>query len=157
MPLFSSSPMSRSSVCLWISMPVGVYDQQGHMLPHPYVFNQGDVPFLGSQHLPYASSFSSRSRCCQCCCCSSIPCSCFQVCLNRTGCSCQSLHTFMDAFQGHYKNGTNGTRDLRFFSGLYLLLRHVLYASTVLTYQISSFAQGFIQRGGPRDIPPPPP
>ena len=73
LPLFSSSPMSRSSVCLWISMPVGVYDQQGHMLPHLYVFNQGDVPFLGSQHLPYASSFSSHSRCCQCCCSSSTP------------------------------------------------------------------------------------
>ena len=42
-----------------------------------YLFNQGDVAFLG--------------------------CSSFQVCLNRTGCSCQSLHIFMDTFQGHYK------------------------------------------------------
>ena len=41
------------------------------------------------------------------------PCSCFQVSLNRTGCSCQPLHTFMDAFQGHYNKGTNGTHDLR--------------------------------------------
>ena len=46
----------------------------------------------------------------------------------------------MDTFQGHYKNGTNATRDLRFFSGLYLLLRVVVYASTVVTYQIASYA-----------------
>ena len=45
----------------------------------------------------------------------------------------------MDTFQGHYKDGTNGTRDLRYFSGLYLLLRLVVYASTMLTYQISSY------------------
>ena len=29
----------------------------------------------------------------------------------------------MDAFQGCYKNGTEGTRDYRFFSAVYLLLR----------------------------------
>ena len=32
------------------------------------------------------------------------------------------LNTFVDAFQGHYKDGTNGTRDLRVFSALHLLL-----------------------------------
>ncbi len=33
------------------------------------------------------------------------------------------LHAFMDIFQGCYKNGTEGTRDYRYFSGLYLMLR----------------------------------
>ena len=33
------------------------------------------------------------------------------------------LHAFADAFQGCYKNGTNGTSDCRYFAGLYLLLR----------------------------------
>ena len=119
-------------------MPVLVYDQQGHTPPHLYVFNQGDVA-----HLPYAFlalffllTFTLLPMLLL----FLYPCSCFQACLNRTGCSWQPLHTFMDAFQGHYKNGTHGTRDLRFFSGLYLLLRLVVYASTVLTYQISSFA-----------------
>ena len=131
------------SVSMDLLMPVPLYDPQGHIQPQLYVFNQGDVAFLSSQYLPYA--------------CLALfvlliftllpmlllflyPCSCFQVCLNRTGCSCQLLHTFMDTFQGHYKNGTNGTRDLRFFSGLYLLLRVVVYASTVLSYQFGSYA-----------------
>ena len=123
-------------------MPVPLYYKSGHTLSQLYLFNQGDVPFLGSQHLPYAClalffllTFTLLPMLLL----FLYPCSCFQVCLNRTGCSCQPLHTFMDAFQGHYKNGTNGTRDLRFFSGLYLLLRVVVYASTVVAYQIGSF------------------
>ena len=35
------------------------------------------------------------------------------------------LHAFADAFQGCYKNGTNGTSDCRYFAGLYLLVRAV--------------------------------
>ena len=101
------------------------------------------MAFLGSHHLPYAClalffllTFTLLPMLLL----FLYPCSCFQVCLNHTGCSCQSLHIFMDTFQGHYKNGTSGTRDLRFFSGLNLLLRVVVYASTVLNYQIESYA-----------------
>ena len=36
------------------------------------------------------------------------------------------LHTFADAFQGCYKNGTNGTCDYRYFAGLYLLFRIII-------------------------------
>ena len=131
------------SVSVDLLVPVLLYDQHGHTLPQPYLFNQGDLPFLGSQHLPYAClalffllTFTLLPMLLL----FLYPCSCFQACLNRTGCSCQPLHTFMDTFQGHYKNGTNATRDLRFFSGLYLLLRVVVYASTVVTYQLSSYA-----------------
>ena len=130
------------SVSMDLLMPVPLYDSQGHVQPQFYLFNQGDVAFLSSQHLPYAClamffllTFTLLPMLLL----FLNPCSCFQVCLNRTGCSCQLLHTFMDTFQGHYKNGTNGTRDLRFFSGLYLLLRVVVYASTVLSYQFGSY------------------
>ena len=34
-----------------------------------------------------------------------------------------ALHTFMEAFQGQYKDGTNGTRDFRMVSALYLVFR----------------------------------
>ena len=51
------------------------------------------------------------------------PCRCFQRCLNYCRLRCQLLHTFMDAFQGHYKDGTNGTRDCRWFAALYLIVR----------------------------------
>ena len=49
----------------------------------------------------------------------------FQRCI----CSCRgahALHTFADIFHGCYKNGTNGTRDYRYFAGFYLIFRIVL-------------------------------
>ena len=36
-----------------------------------------------------------------------------------------ALHAFADTFNGYYKNGTQGTRDYRYFAGLYLILRTV--------------------------------
>ena len=56
----------------------------------------------------------------------------FQRCLGYcTRIRWQFLHTFADAFQGCYKNGTNGTRDYRYFAGLYLLFRIVLLAALI--------------------------
>ena len=50
----------------------------------------------------------------------------FQRCLGYcTRIRWQFLHTFADAFQGCYKNGTSGTWDCRYFAGLYLLIRIV--------------------------------
>ena len=37
-----------------------------------------------------------------------------------------ALHTFMEAFQGQYKDGTNGTRDFRIVSALYLIFRIIV-------------------------------
>ena len=44
----------------------------------------------------------------------------------------------MDAFQGRYKNGTNGTPDWRYFLGLYLIFRILAIATRRLltTYRI---------------------
>ena len=50
----------------------------------------------------------------------------FQKCLGCSGRRWLALHAFADVFQGCYKNGTNGTRDCRYFAGLYLVLRIVL-------------------------------
>ena len=36
-----------------------------------------------------------------------------------------ALHAFADTFNGYYKNGTEGTRDYRYFAGVYLTLRVV--------------------------------
>ena len=55
----------------------------------------------------------------------------FQKCLNCCGLRCLPLHIFMDAFQGCYKNGTDGTRDYRYFSGLYLVLRFLLVSGAL--------------------------
>ena len=56
----------------------------------------------------------------------------FQRCLGYcTTIRWQFLHTFADAFQGCYQNGTNGTRDFRYFAGLYLLFRIVALATFI--------------------------
>ena len=62
----------------------------------------------------------------------------FQRCLGYcTRIRWHFLHTFADAFQGGYKNGTSGTWDYRYFAGLYLLLRIVLLVAFIfpVTYQ----------------------
>ena len=47
----------------------------------------------------------------------------FQRCLNRFHLRSLALNAFVDAFQGCYKDGTNGTRDYRYFAALQLLIR----------------------------------
>ena len=42
----------------------------------------------------------------------------------------------MDAFQGCYKDGTNGTRDCRYFPVVYLILRILTQAAYTLTLSI---------------------
>ena len=54
------------------------------------------------------------------------PLRCFQKCLNHFHLRLLPLHAFVDAFQGCYRDGTNGTRDCRYFAGLQLLLRLLL-------------------------------
>ena len=46
---------------------------------------------------------------------------CFQNLLNRYNLNSHILRTFMDVFQGSFKDGTEGTRDYRSFSALLLL------------------------------------
>ena len=40
-----------------------------------------------------------------------------------------AIHMFAESFQGQYKDGTNGTRDLRMVSAFFLILRILIVAS----------------------------
>ena len=68
------------------------------------------------------------------------PVSCFQkyCCRHRI----YSIHTFVDSFQGHYKDGTEpGTRDCRWFAAAYFLGRIImLYVFFGLSKNILSYA-----------------
>ena len=131
------------SVSVDLLLPVLLYNKHGHTIGQVYVYNQGDIPYLGSEHLHFAIlalTFLLTFTLLPMLLLFLYPCSCFQRCLNRTGRKWQPLHTFMDAFQGHYRNGTDGTPDLRYFAGIYLLLRIVVYASTVVIYLTTSYA-----------------
>ena len=76
------------------------------------------------------------------------PARCCQKCLNicNHGSLRIVLHTFVDAFQGHFKDGTEpGTRDCRWFSAVYFLGRiTIMYA----IFFISDYARGYIAAAG---------
>ena len=57
----------------------------------------------------------------------------FHRCLTRCNVNQELLRSFMDSFQGCYKDGTNGTRDCRYFAGVYLLLRIILFVAFGIT------------------------
>ena len=61
------------------------------------------------------------------------PCRCFHKCLNHFHLRLLPLHAFVDAFQGCYKDGTNGTRDCRYFAGFQLVLRLIFPFIFVMT------------------------
>ena len=60
------------------------------------------------------------------------PCRRFQSVLNRCNLNFQSLHTFMDVFMGYFKDGTDGTRDCRYFAAIHLVLRILLMFGSIL-------------------------
>ena len=54
------------------------------------------------------------------------------------------MQLFLDTFQGCFKDGTNGTRDCRYFAGLYFIMRTVLF--TTYAYSGIWFQQYVIQQ-----------
>ena len=132
------------SVLVDLLVPTTVYNIHGERLPKIYLYYDGSTEYFGREHLPFGimallvflvfNLFPTMLLCL-------YPCECFQRCLNKLGLRCGKLHIFMDTFQGCYKDGTNGTRDCRYFVGLYLWLRIVLmgiYALTRTNFYYSS-------------------
>ena len=64
------------------------------------------------------------------------PCKIFRKCLRICKLQCNALHTFMDTFQGCYKDGTSGTCDCRYFAGLYFLIR-ISFSSIWLAFSLT--------------------
>ena len=56
----------------------------------------------------------------------------FQKCIGCCSTRWHALDAFVDAFQGYYKDGTNGTPDWRYVSGLYLIFRIRVIAAATL-------------------------
>ena len=73
------------------------------------------------------------------------PMRCFHKCLDCCGIRSHALMVFTDAFQGACKNGTNGTRDHRWFALLYPSFRILCYFIYALTF--SSFVYAMITIG----------
>ena len=119
--------------------PVNVYNIHGRS--KRYLFYDGTVEYFGSEHLPFAilavavvlvfNIFPLILLLL-------YPCQCFQRCLNHYNIHYQVLHTFMDVFQGSYKDGSNGTRDCRWFISLYLMLRIAILMSYTINTEFTS-------------------
>ena len=132
------------SASLDILIPTFSWDMDDTLQP-AVLYYDGTVEYFGKDyvHMPYALLaiavllvfiFLPILLLCL------YPCRCFQRFLNRYHLSSQTLHTFMDIFQGSFKDGTNGTRDCRYFAAIYLIARVVLYLSvgiSVVTFNTS--------------------
>ena len=130
------------SVSIDILLPATLFDIQGHTVDKYYLYYDGTVEFFGETHRPYAILaiavlvvfiFSPLLLLIV------YQCRCFHRCTQRCGFTCNILHTFMDAFQGCYKDGTNGTRDCRYFPVVYLILRILLALAYVITMSHSLY------------------
>ena len=64
----------------------------------------------------------------------------FQRFLDRFNLRSHFLTIFTDAFQGCYKDSSNGGRDCRFFAGLYFVVRIIVFA----TYSLIHFQHPYI-------------
>ena len=132
-----------SSVSFDLLVPTRVFNIHGEPLHSLYLFYDGTTEYFGKEHLPYGilavvvllvfNIFPLLLLCL-------YPCRCFQRCRSRCNLRSQLLHTFMDAFQGHYKDGTNDTRDCRYFSALYLIFRICL----LMEISIVSFSYSWL-------------
>ena len=122
-------------------MPITTFDIDGGK-QIKYLYYDANIEVFHKDHLPYAILAVAVLIFC-------VflpllflvlyPLRCFQKCLNRWQMNYEVLRIFADAFQGTYKNGTDGTRDYRYFAAGYLALRIVIYFSFALILATESF------------------
>ena len=124
--LYLLSVIKIQSVSLDLLVPTPLYYTNGTQDSHYYLYLAADVVYFGDTHFPYALAALVLSV-------ALVlipilllflyPCQWFQRFLNKINCNSQSLRTYMDVFQGHYKDGTDNSRDYRCFSGVFLTVR----------------------------------
>ena len=139
--LFLLSAIKFQSVSFDLLFPTTVYHMDGTHDSNLYLYMAGDVEYFGPEHLPFALLaifilllfviFPTLLL-------FLYPCRCFQRCLNALHCNSHTLRSFMDVFLGSYKDGTNSSRDLRYFAGVFFLARIVFIV--IFTYMEFHFA-----------------
>ena len=116
---------------------VAPYNSKGeHVYPNVLYF-AGEVPYLSHTHLPYfvlAISVLIVFVMLPILLLFFYPTRTFQRCLGRIpGVNWLPLHAFADAFNGCFKNGTEGTKDYRYFGSFYLSFRVLFYLTSVIS------------------------
>ena len=157
MQLFFCSLLSNFKVYPDVLFPTTVYYMDSTHSSNLYLYMAGDVEYFGPEHLPFALLAIVILLLCV------IfpmlllflyPCQFFQQCLNIFHCNSHTLRSFMDVFLGAYKDGTNSSRDLRYFAGVFFLARivfivifsymdfHLAFALAGTFFLFSSFFHG---------------
>ena len=129
-------------------VPTKVYSLHGDHYDYTWaLYYAGDMEYFGKEHLPYGILAIAVM-------CVFIilpivtlalyPFKFFQKFLNLFPFRWYILHTFMDSFQGCYKDGTEpGTHDCRWFSAVYLVFVFIMYimysiARSVIFFPLSA-------------------
>ena len=146
--LYFLSAMKVQSVSLDLLIPIRLYYTNSTMSDKRYLYLAGDVEFFGEQHWPYALLalfFLTLFTLLPGMLFFLYPYSFFRKFLSRIHCDSIALKTFMDVFQGNYKDRTNNTRDYRFFSGVFFITRFVILVNFIsLSSFFSLMVLGFI-------------
>ena len=127
---FSSFLLLSFAKILFVSLQllaaINLYDPKGQQVGSAMVFYDASIGYFSAQHLPFA-----LLAICVLCVFVVLPAlvlllyptRIFQRSLGCCRVRWLTLHAFADTFNGYYKNGTEGTRDYRYFAGLYLMFR----------------------------------
>ena len=133
------------SVSLDLLIPTQVYQVYSNTYNHTLgLYYSADIEYFGKDHLPYGI-LAIVVLCVFVILPVTIlalyPFTFFQKFLNLFPVRWYILHTFVDSFQGCYKDGTEpGTRDYRWFSVMYFLCRILFLAIYSATLSVLAFA-----------------
>ena len=128
---FLLSNVKLLSSCVDLLVPVTVYElnSTGHLTHSWRLYYNATIPYFGHQHLPYAILAAGMLLLfvlLPVLLLTLYPFHWFQRFLNLFPIRWYILHTFMDSFQGCYKDGTEpGTRDYRWCASILFSLRYL--------------------------------
>ncbi len=142
---FLLSSIKFLSVSFDLLVPTAVYEiYHDHYNYTLGLYYSGDIEYFGPEHLPYAILaivMSTLFIILPIILLAIYPFPFFQKFLNLFPVRWHILHTFMDSFQGGYKNGTEpGTRDYRWFAALFLSYRLIFFLLYSITLSATFFS-----------------
>ena len=133
-----------AAICFDLSLDTKLRTPEGNEIK-TVLYYQGTIEFFGREHLPFVLVslmilimfvllpplilILYPLKCCQR----------YMGSYHRRF---RALHIFVESFQGCYKDGTNGTRDCRYFSVVYMFVRVAILFVYALTLSSYYFAMG---------------
>ena len=121
-------------ISFYYLIPAHLYNDQGNSVGFGRLYFNGNVEVFSATHIPYfvaALFFIAVFVIALPLLLLVYPLKLLQKCTGWTPGS--SMSQILSAFQGCYKDGTNNTRDCRYFAGLYLIIRIILFLIFVST------------------------